>query len=209
MSNDMHPTMIVIAGPNGSGKTLFTTEILSHKWLENCFYINPDEIALKQYGDWNSTEAIIKAAQQAQIEREKYLIEKQNFAFETVLSSPEKLDFLKRAAKAGFFIRLFFISTSSPIINASRVAQRVMHGGHDVPIIKIVSRYAKSIANCAACASFVDRSYIYDNSEEGKLPRLLFRSRNGEIVKIYGELPVWAKKIQDSIDTLKHPSKKE
>jgi len=32
-------------------------------------------------------------------------------------------------------------------INAKRVAMRVMEGGHDVPIGKIISRYAKSLAN--------------------------------------------------------------
>jgi predicted ABC-type ATPase len=39
------PTLIVIAGPNGSGKTSITHKILKHEWVENCIYINPDEKA--------------------------------------------------------------------------------------------------------------------------------------------------------------------
>ncbi len=67
---------------------------------------------------------------------------------------------------AGFFIRLFFVSTASPTINAERVANRVLNGGHDVPIPKIISRYDKSIANCKLLAPIVDRLYVYDNSVE-------------------------------------------
>jgi len=50
------------------------------------------------------------------------------------MSADDKIDFILRAKKADFFIRLFFISTESPTINAARIADRVMKGGHDVPI---------------------------------------------------------------------------
>lgn len=33
------PVLIVIAGPNGSGKTSVTTKILHHEWIEDCIYI--------------------------------------------------------------------------------------------------------------------------------------------------------------------------
>ena len=57
------PKLIVIAGPNGSGKTSVTSQILKHEWLKNFAYINPDNIAQEQFGDWNSPEAVLKAAQ--------------------------------------------------------------------------------------------------------------------------------------------------
>ena len=37
--------MIVIAGPNGSGKTSVTQRFLHHEWAEGTLYINPDEVA--------------------------------------------------------------------------------------------------------------------------------------------------------------------
>ena len=154
------PKLIVIAGPNGSGKTSVTTQILKHEWVEGCVYINPDNIAQEQFGDWNSPEAVLKAAKFATEQRENCLKNKESFIFETVFSASDKVDFLERAKDAGFFIRLFFVGTNHPSINASRIAHRVMEGGHDVPISKIINRYAKSINNCGIAASFVDRLYV-------------------------------------------------
>lgn len=116
--------------------------------------------------------------------------------FETVMSAPYKVDFILRAKAAVFFVRLFFVSTDSPIINAKRVALRVLGGGHDVPTTKIISRYEKSIANCAALAPYVDRLYLYDNSVDNVEARLLFRLSDGELVKKYiNDLPGWVKSI--------------
>ncbi len=41
------PVLIVIAGPNGSGKTTVTSQLLQSDWLEDAIYINPDIIAKK------------------------------------------------------------------------------------------------------------------------------------------------------------------
>jgi predicted ABC-type ATPase len=109
--------------------------------------INPDNIAKDDFGDWNSPEAVIKAANKAAELREEYLLKKEGILFETVLSAGDKLDYIKRAKETGYFIRLFFVGTDHPSINASRIARRVMEGGHDVPISKIVSRFDKSILN--------------------------------------------------------------
>lgn len=34
-ASEHRPVLIVIAGPNGSGKTSVTTRILNHDWLED------------------------------------------------------------------------------------------------------------------------------------------------------------------------------
>ena len=199
MTSAHKPILIVIAGPNGSGKTTITSKLLKSEWLEDAVYINPDNVAQKKFGDWNSPEAIINAAKYCEEWREKCLTDKRSLIFETVFSSEGKVEFVRRALKAGYFVRIFFISTSSPTINASRIAQRVIKGGHDVPIIKIISRYVKSIANCAEVAGEVDRLYVYDNSIDGKEAQPLFRLKGGQIGKIYtDQIPEWAKNILPS-----------
>ena len=52
MSQTAHrPVLIVIAGPNGSGKTTITSKILRHEWLEDALYINPDQVAQDRFDD--------------------------------------------------------------------------------------------------------------------------------------------------------------
>lgn len=187
--------MIVIAGPNGSGQDIRHSKVpASRMGGQGTLYINPDEVAKDKYGDWNSPEAILKAANYCAELRETCLSERKSFVFETVMSAEDKVAFIIKAKRQGFFIRLFFISTSHPSINAARIANRVMKGGHDVPITKIISRYFKSIENCKTVAPIVDRLYVYDNSIDGEDAKLQFRLVNGELKKMYvTEVSEWAK----------------
>lgn len=190
------PELIMIAGPNGSGKTSVTVKFLHHEWADGTLYINPDTVANEMFGGWNDTDAVLKAAKYCTDLREKCLTDKVSFVFETVFSAKDKIDFIIRAKEAGFFVRVFFISTSDPSINALRIARRVMNGGHDVPIPKIISRYYKSIENCATISSIADRVYVYDNSIDNVDAQPLFRLSNGTIGKMYvDEVPEWAQCI--------------
>ena len=123
--------LLVIAGPNGSGKATVTEQGRAHSWFQGCEYVEPA---------WNSPAAVLDAAREAERRREACLTAGKSLAFETVFSAPDKPAFVRRAQAAGYFVRLFFVGTANPTINAARVATRVMHGGHDVPISKIVSR---------------------------------------------------------------------
>ncbi len=195
MTDGEKPRLIVVAGPNGSGKTSITQQLLMHQWMAGCTYVNPDFIARDEFGDWNAPDAVIQAAQRAAAIRECCLQNSISLAFETVLSAPDKLNFIQRAQAAGFFIRLFFVGTDDPSINAKRVAMRVMEGGHDVPIPKIIGRYTKSLAYCSVVAGLADRTYVYDNSIDDRPARLLFRASRGQVIKIYGQINPWAREI--------------
>lgn len=61
----VRPHLIVVAGPNGAGKTSITEQLLRHEWMGGCVYVNPDFIARDEFGDWNSPEAVQRAALRA------------------------------------------------------------------------------------------------------------------------------------------------
>lgn len=190
------PTLCIVAGPNGSGKTSTTQQLLANEWSAGSVYINPDNIAQEEFGDWNSPQAVMKAAQRATELRYRCLSERKDFVFETVFSSDEKLEFLCKAKAAGYFVRYFYVCTHSPFINVQRVAARFVGGGHEVPLSKIINRYYRSLTLASEAIRLSDRAYLYDNSVENQTPQLLCRTVDGIIKKQYvPRLPEWAKAL--------------
>jgi predicted ABC-type ATPase len=151
----------LVAGPNGAGKSTFTEEIVT-KHVNLGVYINPDEIAKTLTGD-----EIFRAKEAQQIakqQREQLLGEGQSMTYESVMSHPSHLDFLKRAKEADYKTYLYFIGVESPSISEDRVKEREKSGGHGVPQEKIAPRYDRTMGQLRKACLQVDRAYVFDNS---------------------------------------------
>jgi predicted ABC-type ATPase len=96
--------------------------------------------------------------------RHKLLEARASFTFETVMSHHSKVDFLATAQQAGFRTYLYYVATADPAINISRVHNRVVLGGHDVPDDKVESRYYRSLDLLYDAIRNSNRAYIFDNS---------------------------------------------
>ncbi len=96
--------------------------------------------------------------------RRELLDEGQTFTFETVMSSRDKVDFMKEARARGYRVYLYFVATDDPEINLDRVRRRVMLGGHPVPDDKVRKRYRESIGLLSEAAEVAHRTYVFDNS---------------------------------------------
>jgi predicted ABC-type ATPase len=96
--------------------------------------------------------------------RQKLVETRKSFTFETVMSSPDKIDLLKKAKEVGFRTYLYYVATEDPDINVSRVKHRVKTGGHNVPKDKIIQRYYRSLDLLIPAIKQTDRAYIFDNS---------------------------------------------
>ena len=78
--------------------------------------------------------------------------------------SYDKIELLKLSKKLGYRNYLYYIATSDPIINISRVKNRVTLQGHNVPENKIISRYYRSLDYLKDAVKLSDRAYVFDNS---------------------------------------------
>lgn len=112
------------------------------------------------------------------------------FTFETVMSSRDKVDFMKEARERGYRVYLYFVATDDPAINVDRVRRRVKQGGHPVPAKKIRERYARSIALMTEACGVAHRAFVFDNS--GSRHKLLARVVDGQQMAIEAAtLPRW------------------
>lgn len=153
--SDRKPMVLVLAGPNGSGKSTITQyfDIVGT-------YTNADDMVSAT--GMSNEEAAIRAD-----EMRYHSIEmKEDFTFETVLSSHYKLNILEKAKAEGYFIKCIFVLTVDASVNVARVAARVALGGHSVDEEKIRSRYEKSLGNIKRLMEICDILHVYDNTEE-------------------------------------------
>lgn len=149
------PMLLVLAGPNGSGKSTIT------QYFEKVgTYTNADDVVAAT-GMSNE-----EAANLVDKKRYQSIQVKEDFTFETVLSSQYKLDILEKAKAEGYFIKCVFVLTVNPLINVARVETRVASGGHSVAREKIIGRYYKSLNNIKKLIEICDILHVYDNTVE-------------------------------------------
>lgn len=113
-----------------------------------------------------------------------------SFAFETVMSHPSKVDFMRQAQACGYRTYLYFVSTDAPEINIDRVGIRVREGGHPVRHDLVRTRYKRSLDLLPEAVAASNRAYIFDNSGERAL--WLAEISNGTQLEYrHEEIPDW------------------
>jgi predicted ABC-type ATPase len=174
---------LVVAGPNGSGKSsIVTLADIEKKYGENL--INPDNYARSITDIEDYVERYIFAMKQCELLRHNLLEHGVSFGFETVGSTQEKIDFIKKAKEKGYEIDLLFVALESPELCYQRVQKRVEEGGHDVERSKVFSRYERTMNYLKDYINIADTASVFDNS--GKAPLLVF-SKDYEVMNILKE----------------------
>ena len=121
--------------------------------------------------------------------RNSLLEQTDRFSFETVMSHPSKLDFMRQAKERGFKVYLYFVSLPNPELNLLRVKTRVEQGGHDVKEDKVKERYARTMSLLLDAMKIADNAYIFDNS--GSEPKMIAQKESGILKTLGGYTPVW------------------
>ncbi len=140
-----HPRCIIIAGPNGSGKTTFAKEFLLRE-VGVIHFVNADLIA----GGLSPLQPELAARQACRLvleELTRLADVRKSFAFENTLSGRTYLRLLKKWKSAGYRIEIVFLSLSSVHLALQRIAGCVRQGGHDVPKSDVIRRFDRNSRN--------------------------------------------------------------
>ena len=177
--------LYIIAGCNGAGKTTASMTILPKALLVREF-VNADEIA-KGLSPFNPEGVAIEAGR-LMLERIDCLINRgESFSIETTLATRSYINLVRRAHAEGYQVHLIYFWLKSPELAMQRVAERVAHGGHNIPQDVIFRRYSAGISNLFNLfMNEVDSWMIYDNSDNDR-----------------EEIAVGAKEIIDIINSVK------
>jgi predicted ABC-type ATPase len=142
---DAPPSVIVLAGANGSGKTTSAPKLLRDV-LGVVEFVNADTIAqgLAAF----SPELVALEAGAIMLSRLHRLAEqRRTFAFETTLAGRSLATWLAQLVASGYDFHLIYLWLPSPDLAVARVADRVRNGGHDVPEDTIRRRYHAGLKN--------------------------------------------------------------
>ncbi len=184
--------LLVIAGPNGSGKSslVYCTQLSVS--LDRI--INPDNYARglsEQIPD--VVERYSYAMDSCETLRNTVLAQGATFGFETVAPREDKLEFVRKAKAAGYYIDFIFVSAGSPDICYERIQERVKMGGHDVPRDKVFSRYERTMKFLPDYVRVADHVQIWDNGGNG-LVLMFEKDGHASTVTAEGQKTEWVKK---------------
>ncbi len=174
------PTCWIIAGPNGAGKTTFALEYLPQ--VAKCKrFVNADLIAAG-LSPLDTDRDLLTASRLFLREIETCIQQTEDFAFETTLAGRSYLKLVRRLRAKGWRVELIYLALPSLEMSRLRVAERVAHGGHNIPIEDINRRFARSLTNLLDIFSIevdICRCFMNNNA----LPELVFEQQ-GELLNI-------------------------
>lgn len=171
----------IIAGPNGSGKTTFATRFLpEHVKCPN--FINADLIA-QGLSPFKPRLVAIKSGKLVLQQIKGFAERGVDFAFETTLSGRLYVNLFSQLKKKGYTLHLFFLWIPNSNLAISRIKERVLEGGHNVPDSDVRRRFSRSISNFFNLYEPLVNSWmLFDNSKIKPILIALKKNKHQEII---------------------------
>lgn len=155
--------ILIIADPNGSGKTTFAKEFLPNE--AGCpVFINADMIA-EGLNPFQPSLANFMAGRIMLEAIRGHVKVGRSFAFETTLSGLNYARSIPHWREQGYYVKLVYLWLATPKIALDRIRQRIGEGGHDMPEEVVLRRFRSGWRNLKSVYwSLPDEVIVYDNS---------------------------------------------
>lgn len=187
------PRCLIIAGPNGAGKTTFALKYLRRVGVDA--FINADMIA-SGLSPFHPERQAAAAGRLFLREVETRITAREDFAIETTLSGRSYLRLIERLHADGWTVELYYLVLPSVRVSKMRVAERVSHGGHNIPAADIERRFPRSLRNLMdSYRMAVDECHVYRNDSDG--PVRIFDQFGAQMIVHDSGLYDWLLKLAD------------
>ena len=112
-------------------------------------------------------------------EIEERIAAREVFAFETTLAGRTYLRLVEQLQRDGWRVELIYLALPSVEMSKLRVAERVAHGGHNIPLADIERRFPRSLRHLLNDFSHrVDSCTCFMN--DGESPVLVFEQHGND-----------------------------
>jgi predicted ABC-type ATPase len=194
MDQNPPPTIYIISGPNGSGKTTFASSFLPK--FANCQeFLNADLIAAGLAPFAPETQ-VVRASELLLQRIDELVASRGTFSFETTLAARSYRASIIKWRELGYQIAMYFLWLPSVEMAIKRVAKRVCQGGHNIPEPVIRRRYSRGLTNLFELyIPVVSTLIVYDTSSFPPVPiveltgekEIIFDYNRWQRVKLHGK----------------------
>ena len=185
------PTLYVMAGPNGCGKSTLTRTT----WFGDVDVIDPDAISQRLVSEHPG-----QAAREALRRRRAALSAGRTHLVETTLSGSGILRHMEAARRKGYRVVVHYVSLNTVEQALDRIRNRVLLGGHDIPEMDARRRFVRSHANLPAAIVLADEVFLYDNVAPDRPHREITICRQGSWLTVV-DVPDWAATVIGQVMT--------
>jgi predicted ABC-type ATPase len=183
------PKFTIVGGVNGAGKSSLTGVL--KEFLDDLgVIVDPDKLTAQHGGD------ALAGGKAAVTRLQDCLAQRIDFTEESTLAGGFAQRMARAARDAGYTVRLYYVGLDSAEESVQRIANRVAHGGHNIPTEDVQRRFSRRFEDLGKILPLVHSATFYDNNNGFQV---VAAYRNGEIVPTGTSRPQWLLELMEAL----------